>query len=120
MNHRIAELPSAFLVNSHPNSRATGNKGTEKIPVSAMMAYNPAKFPGFTTQTPHISNGNEGRERIGGGLTSPNKGKPTRSYNGNEYLDGDGEVIREDAVEERGCDDGGEDTREKECGAHEA
>ena len=42
MNQRMAELPSAFRVNSQPSSSATGSSAIELAPMTANITYNPA------------------------------------------------------------------------------
>lgn len=54
-NQRIAELPSAFLVSSHPSSRATGNIVTPVTPSKTMITNRPAVSFGLTF-------GKEGKE----------------------------------------------------------
>jgi hypothetical protein len=57
MNHKMAELPSAFLVNSQANSRLTGSMVIEETPMRVMMANKPPMLCGFTekiiVRTPH-------------------------------------------------------------------
>ena len=48
MNHKMAELPSAFLVNSHANSRLTGSMVIEETPMRVIMANKPPMLCGFT------------------------------------------------------------------------
>jgi hypothetical protein len=43
-NQRTVELPSAFLVSSHPSSSPIGSKVIDPIPMMAMMAKRPVHF----------------------------------------------------------------------------
>jgi hypothetical protein len=42
VNQRIAELPSAFLVSSHPSSSAMGSRVIEPVPIRVMITKRPA------------------------------------------------------------------------------
>jgi hypothetical protein len=119
--NRKAEDASAFRVTSTASSSPTGRRGSEQAPMTAIIAKSAPVLFGLTISIGQLLRllllsyrKSEGRR------TGPDKREPRKAEDRAEDLDAQGQVVREDAVEDGPAGDSDNQARDKQACAEQA